>query len=119
MVGHIFRFHPIVRDLKKRIDLGEFGKINMIYSFRFAFYAPRTDIGVDFDLAVHDLDISCYLLNFEFPKSLIADCVNYHQDKVIEMANISLEFPNGARSYMMETWNVPVYDKKRELCYVP
>ena len=118
MVGHIFRFHPIVRDLKKRIDLGEFGKINMIYTFRFAFYVPRTDIGVDFDLAVHDLDVSCYLLNYEFPKSLIADCVNFHQDKVIEMANISLEFPNGTRSYMMETWNVPVYDKKRELIII-
>ena len=34
------------------------------------------------------------------------------------MANISLEFPNGTRSYMMETWDVPVYDKKRELIVI-
>ena len=118
MVGHIFRFHPIVQDLKKRIDLGEFGNINMIYSFRFAMGVPRTDIGVDFDLAVHDLDVSCFLLNYDFPKSLMADCVSFHQDKVIEMANITLEFPNKARSYMMETWNVPVYDKRRELVII-
>lgn len=118
MVGHIFRYHPIVDDLKKRIDLGEFGKINIIYTFRFAFGVPRTDIGVDFDLAVHDLDVACYLLNYDFPKSLIADCVSFHQNDVIEMANISLEFPNRARGYMMETWDVPVYDKKRELVII-
>ncbi|MFX1393590.1 MAG: Gfo/Idh/MocA family protein [Promethearchaeota archaeon] len=118
MVGHIFRFHPIVQDLKKRIDLGEFGSINLLYTFRFALGVPRADIGVDFDLAAHDIDVSCFFLKRDYPKSLMADCVSFHQDKVIEMANISLEFPNKARSYLMETWNVPVYDKKRELVVI-
>ncbi|MFX1277447.1 MAG: Gfo/Idh/MocA family protein [Promethearchaeota archaeon] len=118
MVGHIFRFHPIVQDLKKRIDLGEFGRINLLYAFRFALGVPRTDIGVDFDLAAHDIDVSCYFLKHNYPKSLMADCVSFHQDKVIEMANICLEFPNKARSYLMESWNVPVYDKKRELIVI-
>ena len=30
MVGHLFRYHPAVEEIKKRIDNGEFGKIQMI-----------------------------------------------------------------------------------------
>lgn len=118
MVGHLFRYHPVVRDLKKRIDLGEFGKINMIITYRFALGVPRKDMGVIYALAVHELDLSCYLLNQEFPESIIADNAKFHQDKVEEMSSISMNFPNGAKSYMMESWDIPVYGKKRELIII-
>ena len=118
MVGHLFRFHPAVRDLKRRIDLGEFGKIQMIITYRFAFGVPRKDMGVVFALAVHELDLSCYFLNEAFPKSIIADNARFHQKEVEEMANISMEFSSGAKVYMMESWNIPVYNKKRELVII-
>ncbi len=118
MVGHLFRYHPAVKDLKNRIDLGEFGKINMIVTYRFALGVPRKDMGVVYALAVHELDLSCYLLNTEYPISLIADSARFHQDDVEEMVNISMEFPNGAKSYMMESWNIPVYGRKRELVII-
>ncbi len=118
MVGHLFRFHPAVRDLKRRIDLGEFGKIHMILTYRFAFGVPRKDMGVVYALAVHELDLSCYFLNETFPKSIIADNARFHQKDVEEMANISMEFSNGAKVYMMESWNIPVYNKKRELVII-
>ena len=118
MVGHLFRYHPAVKDLKNRIDLGEFGKINMIVTYRFALGVPRKDMGVVYALAVHELDLSCYLLNTEYPISLLADSARFHQDDVEEMVNISMEFPNGAKSYMMESWNIPVYGRKRELVII-
>ena len=118
MVGHLFRYHPAVRDIKTRIDLGEFGKIEMILTYRFALGVPRTDMGVIFALAVHDLDLTCYLLNQEIPKSILVDNGKFHQDKVIEMTNISLDFEDGAKGYMMGSWNIPVYYKKRELIII-
>jgi predicted dehydrogenase len=118
MVGHLFRYHPAVKDLKRRIDLGEFGKINMIITYRFALGVPRKDMGVVYALSVHELDLSCYLLNMEFPSSILADSARFHQEIVEEMVNISMDFPNGAKSYMMESWDIPVYGKKRELIII-
>ncbi|MFX0069904.1 MAG: Gfo/Idh/MocA family protein [Candidatus Hermodarchaeota archaeon] len=118
MVGHLFRYHPAVKDLKKRIDIGEFGKINMIITYRFAFGIPRKDMGVVYALAVHELDLSCYLLDQKLPVSVLADITSYHQNSVEEMANISMDFSDGAKSYMMESWNIPVYGKKREIIVI-
>ena len=118
MVGHLFRYHPALRDLKRRIDLGEFGKINMIITYRFALGVPRKDMGVVYALAVHELDLSCYLLNQKTPKSILADNARFHQNAVEEMSNISMEFSNGAKVYMMESWNIPVYGKKREIIII-
>jgi len=108
MVGHLFRYHPAVIDIKRRIDLGEFGKINMIITYRFALGVPRKDMGVVYALAVHELDLSCYLLNQDSPRSIMAETARFHQQEVEEMANISMDFQNGAKSYMMESWNIPV-----------
>jgi len=118
MVGHLFRYHPAVKDIKKRIDMGEFGKIILIITYRFAFGVPRKDMGVILALAVHDLDLTCYLLKQNTPKSILVDNAKFHQNEVEEMTNITLEFENGAKGYMMESWDIPVYDKKRELVVV-
>lgn len=62
MVGHIFRHHPAVKELKHRIDQGEFGKIRLISSNRLSFGAPRKDMGVIYALGVHEVDMFCYLI---------------------------------------------------------
>ncbi|MFX1385394.1 MAG: Gfo/Idh/MocA family protein [Promethearchaeota archaeon] len=118
MVGHLFRYHPAVKDIKRRIDIGEFGKINMILSYRFALGVPRKDMGVIFALAVHDLDLTCYFLNQSIPESIMVDNASFYQDRVVEMTNISLTFKDGAKGYMTESWNIPVYDRKRELIII-
>ncbi|KKN58100.1 hypothetical protein LCGC14_0555330 [marine sediment metagenome] len=118
MVGHLFRYHPAVEAIKKRIDNGELGKIQMILTFRFSFGVPRKDMGVILALAVHDLDLFCYLLNKEEPESILVDNGKFNQDEVIETTNISLNFNNNTKGYIMESWNIPVYGKKRELVIV-
>ena len=118
MVGHLFRYHPAVEEIKKRIDFGEFGKIQMILSFRLALGVPRTDMGVILALAVHDLDLTCYLLNKKEPESILVDNGKFNQEEVIEMTNISLNFDNNTRGYIMGSWNIPVYGKRRELLII-
>ncbi len=118
MVGHLFRYHPAVEEIKKRIDLGEFGKIQMILSFRFALGVPRKDMGVILALAVHDLDLTCYLLNKKEPESILVDNGKFNQEEVTEMTNMSLNFDNNTKGYIMESWNIPVYGKRRELLII-
>jgi len=118
MVGHLFRYHPAVKAIKKQIDNGEFGKIQMIMTFRFALGVPRKDMGVILALAVHDLDLFCYLLNKDEPESILVDNGKFNQNEVIETTNISLDFENNIKGYIMESWNIPVYGKKRELVIV-
>ena len=118
MVGHLFRYHPAVEEIKKRIEIGEFGKIQMILSFRLALSVPRKDMGVILALAIHDLDLMCYLLNKKNPESILVDNGKFNQDKVTEMTNISLDFDNNTKGYIMESWNIPVYGKRRELVII-
>ena len=118
MVGHLFRYHPIIEEIKKKIEIGEFGKIQMIMSFRLALGVPRKDIGVILALAVHDLDLTCYLLNKKEPESILVDNGKFNQEEVIETTNISLNFDNNTKGYIMDSWNIPVYGKRRELIII-
>lgn len=61
-VGHIFRYHPALNELKRRVDRGELGRIKYLHTGRFAFRVPRESVGVLYSLAVHDVDIYGYLL---------------------------------------------------------
>ena len=61
-VGHIERYNPAVAYVKEQINSGKFGKIITISSKRVSRYPERIkDVGVIFDLAIHDIDIINYL----------------------------------------------------------
>jgi len=60
-VGHIERFNPAVLELKRRIDLGELGRVFVIHARRQSPFPRRiTDVGVASDLATHELDMMRY-----------------------------------------------------------
>jgi UDP-N-acetylglucosamine 3-dehydrogenase len=118
MVGHIFRYHPAVCELKMKLDRGEFGKIYFIISNRFAFGAPRRDMGVIYALGIHEVDMFCYLLNVKYPKDITALAGAYLQPNIEEVASIILSFDDHVMGYAMESWLVPVYGKKRELVLI-
>jgi UDP-N-acetylglucosamine 3-dehydrogenase len=61
-VGHIERFNPAVRELQRRIALGEIGRIFQVQARRLGPFPARIrDVGVVIDLATHDLDVMCHL----------------------------------------------------------
>jgi len=124
MAGHIFRFHQGILELKKRIELGEFGQIFFLYGFKFGMAIPKEDAGVNLTLAVNDFDIFCFLLNTTFPESILAHkgtFIRKYNEKDIgleDIINVSLTFPNNVQGYFIESWLVPVYGRKRELIVV-
>jgi predicted dehydrogenase len=62
MVGHVVRFDSAVRELKRRLDAGELGRVFQVRSRRLGPFPARVrDVGVIIDLATHDLDVTTYL----------------------------------------------------------
>src|SRR5262249_41588942 len=55
MAGHTFEFNPAVCELKRRIDIGELGRLYYIHSARLNLGLYRTDVNVVWDLAAHDV----------------------------------------------------------------
>jgi predicted dehydrogenase len=66
VVGHIERYNPAVIELKRRLDIGQLGRIFQIHARRLGPFPTRVqDVGVVVDLASHDLDIMRYLTGKE------------------------------------------------------
>lgn len=117
MAGHIFRYHPAVRELKRMIDAGELGEIQNIIGNRLYFGLPRKDMGVIYALGIHELDMFCYLLGVDYPKSITATASKCYQQDIEETAMLSADF-GYARGYALESWLVAAYSKMRDLVVV-
>lgn len=115
-VGHIFRHHPALSDLKQRIDRGELGRIKYLNTNRFSFRVPRETAGALFSLAVHDIDISNYLLR-SVPDRLFCQLDSFLREGIDETATIVMEY-DGATASINESWQVPVFGKRRDLTVV-
>jgi UDP-N-acetylglucosamine 3-dehydrogenase len=117
MVGHIFRYHPAVQELKRRIDTGEVGKIQTIISNREAFGLPRKDMGVIYALGIHELDMFCYLMGVDYPRSVTAVTSKVYSEDIEETAVLAVDFGD-AKGYAFESWLVPGQGKRRDLLVV-
>lgn len=63
-VGHIERFNPAVIELRRRLEAGQLGRLFEIHARRLGPFPPRIrDVGVVVDLATHDLDVMCCLID--------------------------------------------------------
>ena len=86
MIGHIERFNPAIKELKRRLHRGDLGEIYKIDVQRIGPFPVRiTDVGVITDLSVHDLDIISYLFGQE-PIRMYAETQQrlhpHHEDSV-------------------------------------
>lgn len=115
-VGHIFRYHPGLRELKRRIDRGELGDIKYLRTNRFSFRVPRRTTGALYSLAVHDIDIYNYLLNAS-PRSLYCQLDSFIREGVDETVSITLDY-DGITGTINESWQIPVFGKQRDLIVV-
>lgn len=115
-VGHIFRSHPALVDLKRRIDRGELGEIRYLTTSRFAFRTPRPDAGVLYSLAVHDVDIYSYLLDAR-PDSIYCRLDSHVREGIDETATLTLSYGD-VTGVINESWHVPVFGKRRDLTVV-
>jgi UDP-N-acetylglucosamine 3-dehydrogenase len=94
-VGHIERFNPAVKELKKRLDGGELGRVFLLHARRLGPFPERIqDMGVVIDLASHDLDVMHYLLGVEVER-VYAETMRQIHTHYEDLLSGLLRFRNG------------------------
>jgi UDP-N-acetylglucosamine 3-dehydrogenase len=112
-VGHVERFNPAVRELKRRIEDGAVGDILSLSARRVGVMPPQIkDANVLVDLAVHDVDVFRYLLGATQPQELSVNAGRAIADDRFDFADVFLRF-DGVACFLQVNWITPV--KIREL----
>jgi predicted dehydrogenase len=91
MVGHIFRYSPVIDALKRLIDDNSIGRVRFMYSCRMGLMTPRPDCGVIMDFASHDFDTMNYLLS-AVPTEVSATGMSYTKREFEDVAFINLKY---------------------------
>ena len=112
-VGHIERFNPAIRELRRRLSEGELGRIFQVKATRLGPFPARIrDVGVVVDLAPHDLDIMRYLVDSE-PVRLYAETERRIHTDHEDLFNGIVKFANGTVGILDINWLTPT--KRRSL----
>jgi len=112
-VGHIERFNPAVRELRRRLDAGELGRIFQVHATRLGPLPARIrDVGVVVDLAPHDLDVMRYLVGSE-PIRIYAETERRIHTEHEDLFNGIMKFANGVIGILDINWLTPT--KRRTL----
>jgi predicted dehydrogenase len=112
-VGHIERFNPAIRELRRRLAAGELGRIFEIRATRLGPFPARIrDVGVVVDLAPHDIDVMRYLLASDPVRVYAETEQRIHTDHEDLFVGV-MKFANGAVGVLDINWLTPT--KKRTL----
>jgi len=113
-VGFIERFIPSVNRLRCLVSENKLGNVALL-SFRKVSSRPhrRNNVGVVKDLAIHDVDLSRYILN-AIPETVYARAHYIHEpgDGIEDYALITLSFPGGRTAHIEVGW-LPVVKTRR------
>lgn len=107
-VGHVERFNPAVRELRRLIDDGRVGSILSLVARRVGVMPPQVkDANVIVDLAVHDIDIFGYLLGETEPTDLFCNAGRAIAQDRFDFADIFLRY-GAAACFLQVNWVTPV-----------
>lgn len=111
-VGHIERHNPAIKFIKESIENKKLGKLITLVSKRVSNFPSRIkDVGVMFDLGIHDIDIMRFLVG-EI-ESVYAKAGRFNSDIEYEdYANILLNFTNGICGIIEVNWLTPMKIRK-------
>jgi predicted dehydrogenase len=115
MVGHVFLYNPSALHLRRAIEHGELGRIYYMDAVRTNLGPVRSDVGVVYDLASHDISIFNFLLGSR-PVSVSAVGGAFLQKGVEDIAFLTLTYPKGVICHVHTSWLNP--RKVRQLTVV-
>jgi len=111
--GHIERYNPAIMFLKDKLAGYDLDSVYRIEVLRCSPFPPRiTDVGVSYDLSVHDLDVINFLFDKKVTSLFCRKSQQLHstrEDGVI----CYLNYENDIDCVMNTNWTSPV--KKREI----
>jgi predicted dehydrogenase len=112
MAGHTFLYHPVVRELRRRIHAGELGRIRHGDSARLNLGIFQRHANVAWDLAPHDISMLMYLLDQE-PVMVGARAWTCVRDGLHDVCHLEIQFSAGTSAHVHVSWFDP--DKVRRL----
>jgi UDP-N-acetylglucosamine 3-dehydrogenase len=111
LIGHVERYNPAVRKIKKMIDKEELGKIITIIARRVGGFPPQIkDANIAIDLAIHDIDIVNYLLE-DLPIEISVNKQRNHIKQREDSVEFFLKYKN-VSAYIQANWITPVKIRK-------
>lgn len=115
-VGHIERHNGVIRKIKGMLEESLLGEIITLSARRFSPYPTRiTDVGVLFDLTIHDVDIICHLIQSPVI-SVYASGAKSQNKNYEDHINLMMKFENGSMGMCETSWLTP--NRIRELSMV-
>jgi predicted dehydrogenase len=112
-VGHVERFNPAVRELRRRLEGGALGSVFQVHARRLGPFPARVrDVGVVVDLATHDLDVMRFLLDSDVERVYAETARRIHTEHEDLLSGL-VRFANGAIGVLDVNWLTPT--KIREL----
>ena len=105
-VGHVERFNPAVRELQRRLDERELGRVFQVHARRLSPFPSRIrDAGVTLDLATHDLDIMSELAGT--PVRISAEIDSRTGDGREDLLAAVLRYDSGIIGLLEVNWLTP------------
>ncbi len=112
MVGFLMRFIPGIQRIKEAAEKGEIGTLVYATARRVSEWPERIgDVGVVRDLAIHDIDITRYLLGDD-PIEVYAKAGSLRHKKFEDHAQILLTFKGGKTAFIEANWLTPYKIRK-------
>jgi UDP-2-acetamido-3-amino-2,3-dideoxy-glucuronate N-acetyltransferase len=111
MVGHLLQYHPVFRELLRRVNAGQIGALSYIYSNRLSFGKVRTEEDVIWSFAPHDISMILSLTNQE-PIAVRAETANILHPHIADTATIHMEFSSGVKAHVAVSWLHPFKEQK-------
>lgn len=111
MVGHTFEYNPAVRALKAMVGRGDAGEVRYVDAVRVGLGLFHPRLNVIWDLAPHDISILIDVLG-QVPTTVSAvgsACLN---QKVHDVAYVTLGFPSGVSAHIRLSWLDPMKTRK-------
>lgn len=106
MPGFIERFNPAVNYLKHLIDVGRIGHIITIIAERLSRRPERVkDVGVLYDLGIHDIDVIRYITNQKIKS--VYGITGKVQGNYEDYALVLLNLENNITSFINTNWLTP------------
>jgi predicted dehydrogenase len=106
MVGHTYMYSPAVEELRRLVQSGTLGRVYYVDAVRANLGIFQKDINVVWDLAPHDVSILGYIFGTA-PLQVSAHGGAYVQPRVSDVAQLTLQYPNGMLALIHVSWLSP------------
>jgi UDP-2-acetamido-3-amino-2,3-dideoxy-glucuronate N-acetyltransferase len=105
MTGFIYLFNPAFEQVRRVVESGRLGRLQLVTMERANWGPVRTDVGAAVDLATHDL--SMLLTLWGLPSAVSARGAFCLSERVADAAELWLDFPSGLQARLWASWLHP------------